>query len=265
VENHEKARRLEGARVVARGSLEPNVHRGRLQFRLDAKGLAAADPEREPDEAEKTLASVFRGYRRYRKTIRLPDAGGPLRVLCVHPRSGTAMQDFRRQISPGRLAHIHSAPASFSDPSDVRRAIRLSTDGAPPHLVALLRGGGDPGELDVLNDPSLLEAWRDLDAFTLCAIGHAKDGVLLDPLSDLSCETPTAAGTHLHNRLVETANAAAHGGTAETVARERAARLDAEASLRRQRLLVRLLVAAAAVLLLILVASGLPYDAQPPP
>ena len=58
------------------------------------------------------------------------------------------------------------------------------------------------------------------DAFTVCAVGHSTDGTVLDPLSDLSCPTPTAAGSSIRARLTsETAPAPPVGSAPRASAR----------------------------------------------
>lgn len=105
----------------------------------------------------------------------------------------------------------------------------------------------------MLNDVSLAEAWMGKDAFTISAVGHAADVTVLDALSDVSCETPTAAGAYLRQAVLDTAGVAREG--------RRLAWLVAEHErlgnrLARQRLYVRILAAAAAVFALLwLVAS----------
>jgi len=74
----EKARGLEHARVRVRGDLGTNLWRGRLTFRLDVREMESADARYGGGEgtleADRSLSSVLRGYRRFRVSFPTPRA-----------------------------------------------------------------------------------------------------------------------------------------------------------------------------------------------
>jgi hypothetical protein len=65
--------------------------------------------------------------------------------------------------------------------------------------LVITRGGGT--DLDLFNLPSLAEGLRQCKSFTLSALGHADDEMVFDLNADLSCPTPTAAGSQLQNHI----------------------------------------------------------------
>ena len=96
----EKARGLEHARVRVRGDLGTSLWRGRLAFRLDVSEMELAAARyvegEDTSEADRSLSSVLRGYRRFRvsfPTPRAEDGGaGVLSVCVIHPVSGAGSQ-----------------------------------------------------------------------------------------------------------------------------------------------------------------------------
>ncbi len=73
-------------------------------------------------------------------------------------------------------------------------------------LIALVRGGGDQQSFEVFNDIALANAFIDLEAITITAIGHTVNETLLDRLADRRFHLPHDYGASLHtivNKLVE--------------------------------------------------------------
>ena len=73
-------------------------------------------------------------------------------------------------------------------------------------LIALVRGGGDQQSFEAFNDIALANAFIDLEAITITAIGHTVNETLLDKLADRRFHLPHDYGAGLHlivNKLIE--------------------------------------------------------------
>ena len=252
----EKARGLEHARVRVRGDLGTNLWRGRLTFRLNVREMESADARYVGGEgtleADRSLSSVLRGYRRYRVSFPTPQAedgaAGVLSVCVIHPVSGRVLDDFLGQLGGdvGVRVEVHALGANMGSADELREAV-AGVEGFD--VVTLIRGGGARAEFEPLNDVGLLRAWMEKKAYTVSAVGHSGDSTLLDAVSDASCETPTAAGAYIRESVIAAGRAA--GTQLET---------DTEwlrAELRRQKRTVALLSAVAAVLLVLWVLGAL--------
>lgn len=203
----DSAHSLQGARVRLSGDVTTNVYRGRLSFRVEVRQIEAAaagqhGPEGEgtPEDAplEMRLARLMRGYRRYSRSFPAPPGSAPVIVGVVHPVSGSVIEDFLAHLRPATVGEdpaveVHPVPANVHDPAELAAVLR----DVPGDVVVALRGGGLPTDLEPFNDPRAVEAWMHKEAYTMCAVGHASDGVLLGAVSDVCCETPTAAGRWL--------------------------------------------------------------------
>ena len=205
----EKARRLEHTRVHVRGDLGTNLWRGRLAFRLDVHEVEPADARciegEGTSEADRSLSSVLRGYRRFRVSFPTPraedGAAGVLSVGVIHPVSGQVLDDFLGQLGDIRGVSVEVYPlgVNMGSADEVRKAV-AGAEGFD--VVALIRGGGAQAEFEPLNDVGLLRAWMEKNAYTVSAIGHSGDSTLLDAVSDASCETPTAAAAYIRESAI---------------------------------------------------------------
>jgi hypothetical protein len=252
----EKARGLEHAQVRVRGDLGTNLWRGRLAFRLDVREMQPADARyvqgEGESEADRSLSSVLRGYRRFRVSFPTPraedGAPGALSVCVIHPVSGRVLDDFLGQLrEAGAIpVEVHALGANMGSADELRGAV-TGIEGFD--VVALIRGGGARAEFEPLNDIRLLRAWMEKNAYTVSAIGHSGDSTLLDAVSDASCETPTAAGAYIRESAIAAGRAA---GTEPGIETERL-----WAELRRQKRNVALLGAVAAVLFVLLMLGAM--------
>ena len=252
----EKARGLEHARVRIRGDLGTNLWRGRLNFRLDVHEMEPADVRYVEDkgmsEADRSLSSVLRGYRRFRvsfPTRQAEDgAAGVLSVCVIHPVSGRVLDDFLGQLrETGEVpVEVYAIGANMGSADEVKEAV-AGAEGFD--VVALIRGGGAQAEFEPLNEVGLLRAWMEKNAYTVSAIGHSGDSTLLDAVSDASCETPTAAGAYIRESAIAASRATGTEAGMETEL--------LRAELRRQKRNVALLSAVVAALFVLWVLSAL--------
>ena len=198
----EEARGLQRAGVRVRGDLEPNVYKGKISFRLSVREMEPVD---EPADAaadravEKRLSGLLRAWKRGGRRFPQPPPGSRLRAAVIHPAAGVVLEDFTRQLGDAAdLVEVRPLPVATNSPDEIAGAVRA----AEGQIVVLIRGGGSPEDFEPFNDARVVEAWMEKDAFTVSAIGHAEDGTILDPISDLSCPTPTAAGSETRERLL---------------------------------------------------------------
>jgi hypothetical protein len=217
----EKARSLEHARVRVRGDLGTNLWRGQLNFRLDVREMEPADTRyvEGTSEADRSLSSVLRGYRRFRVSFPTPrtedGAAAVLSVYVIHPVSGRVLDDFLGQLRETRSVSIevHTLGANMGSTDEVREAV-AGAEGFD--VVALIRGGGAQAEFEPLNQVGLLRAWIEKNSYTVSGIGHSGDSTLLDAVSDASCETPTAAGAYIRESAIAAGRAAGAEAGIET-------------------------------------------------
>ncbi len=198
----DRARGLERLGVRARGDLEPNVYQGKISFRLVIREIEPAKPNEagEEREAERRLSALLRGWSRGGRRFPQPRFGSKIRATVIHPVTGVVLDDFTRQLGEaGDLADFRALAVATNSSEEIAQAVRA----AQGELVVLIRGGGSPQDFESFNDERVVEAWIAKDAFTVSALGHSSDVTLLDPLSDLSCPTPTAAGAEVGKRLLE--------------------------------------------------------------
>lgn len=141
-----------------------------------------------------------------REILRLPNTGTDvfpsalegLNITTIAALNSQVLDDFRNQIADvDDFLDIEALNANFLVAESLIDAIR----NASGEVVVLLRGGGADGDLEVFNQPAVLEAWRAKDAFKITAIGHTKNSTLLDRISHKVADTPTAAGKFLADRI----------------------------------------------------------------
>jgi exonuclease VII large subunit len=131
--------------------------------------------------------------------------------------AGVVLDDFACQLGEAEdLVEFRTLAVATNSSEEIAQAIRA----AEGELVVLIRGGGSPQDFEPFNDERVVEAWMAKDAFTVSALGHSGDVTLLDPLSDLSCPTPTAAGAEVRERLLEGIDRSAALGAAPDYSRQ---------------------------------------------
>lgn len=114
-------------------------------------------------------------------------------------RGGDGRKDFTtivRQKLPNVRWRVKPAPMSrTSDSPKIAAAIRAASGGAD--LVAIIRGGGPPGEMAVFNDSSVTDAIDQSPVPVITGIGHTADRTRSDAHAHTSSATPTAAAYKL--------------------------------------------------------------------
>ena len=130
------------------------------------------------------------------------------KIAVVTAATGAALRDFVRVFDRRSLfmdvlvvdSPVQGDRAAAGLRAALTRAIRYSMEVAPLDAIVLTRGGGSLEDLWAFNDEGL--AW-DIHACpvpVVSAVGHQVDYSITDFVSDLRCETPTAAAEYLSQR-----------------------------------------------------------------
>lgn len=76
-------------------------------------------------------------------------------------------------------------------------------DSAQGNVIALIRGGGDANDLIVFDQDEVLQKISELKAYRIAGVGHSPDNNLVNTVVDYSAITPTDAGNHLKEQLMQ--------------------------------------------------------------
>lgn len=122
------------------------------------------------------------------------------RIGIITSPKGRAISDFHSGFGKflPRTVSVEVEEVQLGKSSSILERIR-EADGKGYDVLVITRGGGT--DLDLFNLPSLAEGLRQCKSYTLSALGHTDDEMVFDLNADLSCHTPTAAGTELQNHI----------------------------------------------------------------
>lgn len=81
--------------------------------------------------------------------------------------------------------------------------ILSSIDKATGNIIAIIRGGGDPNALSIFDEERLLKKFAGLKIYRIAGIGHSADHNLINAVVDYAATTPTDAGQHLKEQLLQ--------------------------------------------------------------
>jgi predicted RecB family endonuclease len=191
----EQNKAFQNKEVRVCGYLKPKVWQGNLSFAVDVTRIEPKiEMSEELQEQEKTLSEFLRTYKRETKLF--PDKENYV-VSVIHSLSSQVKPDFERQL--GGLVNVSMEYLSVNILSieDIKKAVSSSRG----DILAIVRGGGSDGEFEIFNDFKLLEAWANKKAFKISALGHAGHRTYLDVFSDISADTPTAAGAFIKKNI----------------------------------------------------------------
>ena len=188
----------EGDKVLVYGPLTVYPKRGTFQILVKRIAPAGVGHLKLKFEAlKKKLASDGLFDLERKKSIPLY----PKKIALITAPGGAALHDFvnvykRRGfdfeiIIVPALVQGEKAPASLLQALDKAQALK-GVD-----VIVLARGGGSPEDLWCFNDEKLIRTMAEISLPIISAIGHEVDWTLSDYVSDLRCETPTAAAETL--------------------------------------------------------------------
>jgi len=122
------------------------------------------------------------------------------RIGIITSPNGKALNDFRSKFSDylKRDISIEVEEVQLGKSSSILERIQ-EADSKGYDVLVITRGGGI--DLDLFNLPSMIDALRQCNSFTLSALGHADDNMIFDLNADMACFTPTAAATELQMHI----------------------------------------------------------------
>ena len=114
-----------------------------------------------------------------------------INLTLIPPWSAQTTPDFLNSVKRAKSRlNITKVPVSVHDPSEIAKAI----GNAKCDVLVVIRGGGETRELAVFNDPEILEALLECQAFRVLGIGHSNDRTLANMFVDHVANTPGDAG-----------------------------------------------------------------------
>ena len=102
----------------------------------------------------------------------------------------------------GEIKHdikIEELKIRFNDLNELLATI----DMAKGNVIAIVRGGGDTNDLMIFDEDKVLQKIADLKSYRIAGIGHSADNNLVNAVVDYSATTPTDAGNHLKEQLMQ--------------------------------------------------------------
>ena len=182
-------------KVTATGTLKIHFWRGRQEVRLDVVNLRA-ESETDPELVKKEVSvmELVRSYRDYNRSFPVKTI---YNIALIYPSTSDVRNDFLRQLVEIKHLKITYYPVNIYSSEELKQAI----EAADEDLIVLVRGGGDIGEFEVFNDKDLVSVWSKKDAYRITALGHTGHRFLIDMFSNMSCDTPTAAGVFIKENI----------------------------------------------------------------
>ena len=129
----------------------------------------------------------------------------PKKIAVITSMKGAALQDFinvfKRRALGLDILIVPSLVQGEEAPRDLRvalhRSIEYSLKKEKIDVIVLTRGGGSLEDLWAFNDEGLALDIHNCPVPVVSAVGHQVDYTICDFVSDLRCETPTAAAEYL--------------------------------------------------------------------
>ncbi len=200
----------DGDQIVLFGPLSLYAKRGSIQ--LIAKQLTKYGVGNLKDQFEKLkkkLAAEGLFDLSRKKSIPLL----PEKIAVITAPGSAALQDFLNVMKRRTLWHniliIPAVVQGDSSPKSLISALNLVKKRNDIDICVLTRGGGSLEDLWSFNDEKLVRTIAEFPIPVISAVGHQVDFTLCDFVSDLRCETPTAAAeiisqeqTYIKERLI---------------------------------------------------------------
>lgn len=136
------------------------------------------------------------------KPNRFPRENSKITLSLIYSSASTAQvhQDFLGAL--GDLQHdikIEELTTRFNNIDELLATI----DTAKGNVIAIVRGGGDSNDLMIFDEDKVLEKIANLKSYRIAGIGHSADNNLVNAVVDYSATTPTDAGNHLKEQLMQ--------------------------------------------------------------
>lgn len=113
---------------------------------------------------------------------------------------GAALQDFlyvlKKNKFLGKIFVFNCTVQGKDCPTSVANAVK-ELDNMNVDVIIIMRGGGSLEDLFGFSSPIILETIKNIKSYTVSAIGHEIDNMLIDYVSDYRAPTPSLAGEWL--------------------------------------------------------------------
>lgn len=188
----------EGDKVLIYGPLTVYPKRGTFQILVKKIAPAGAGFLKMKFEAlKKKLASE--GFFDLERKKKIPLY--PKKIALITAPGGAALHDFinvyKRRGFTFQIIIIPALVQGDKAPASLMEALDKAQQLPEIDVIVLTRGGGSPEDLWSFNDEKLIRKIAQMSAPVISAVGHEVDWTLSDYVSDLRCETPTAAAETL--------------------------------------------------------------------
>ena len=187
----------EGDKVLIYGPLTVYPKRGTFQILVKRVAPVGAGLLKMKFEALKKKLSSEGLFDLDRKR---PIPRYPKKIALITAPGGAALHDFvnvyRRRGFDFQVTIIPALVQGDRAPSSLIAALKRAQD-INADVIVLTRGGGSPEDLWCFNDEALIRQIALSTPPVISAVGHEVDWTLSDFVSDLRCETPTAAAETL--------------------------------------------------------------------
>lgn len=191
-----------GQFVKATGTVKADLgsnNKNKLGFKIQVSDLETAAS---PEQSEKIRES----QERVQTILRLKTGARPfplkenLTITVITAKNAKTEDDLLGALNPIRdYIQINTKYVSIVDKFELAKEITASkTD-----ILAVIRGGGDPNEFKVFNEPEVLEALVKFQGYRMIGIGHTKDNALADIIADYSAPTPTNLGGEIKEKYID--------------------------------------------------------------
>lgn len=136
------------------------------------------------------------------KPNRFPRENCKITLSLIYSSSSAAQvhQDFLGAL--GDLQHeikIEELTTRFNNLDELLATIDI----AKGNVIAIVRGGGDSNDLVIFDEDKVLQKIADLKSYRIAGVGHSADNNLVNAVLDYSAITPTDAGNHLKEQLMQ--------------------------------------------------------------
>lgn len=195
----------EGQQILVYGEISLYEPRGSYQLIV---AIVLADGQGKLQFAFEQLKQKLAAEGLFDSSRKKPIPVLPKTIGVITSPTGAAIRDFisvlRRRgwyghliILPSKVQGNDAAPELIAQ---IARAVKMDVF----DLLVICRGGGSLEDLWPFNEEALVRAIAQCPIPTISGVGHEIDFTLVDFVSDLRAETPTAAAEHISSHFLKT-------------------------------------------------------------
>jgi len=198
-----KVQLVQGDIYTFKGFIDKKVNNNgiQLQVRVDAiiqKEVNLIDPA-ERKKLDLLQQKANSGYKDFRKLVtENVYSSRPTKIVNIYGNNGIVDQDFEKGLSiDAQYFDTRVLRCNLNSVTDIIETIRLAADMKDRQAIAIIRGGGSVGDLEIFNNPEIGAEVLNLEQCFLTALGHDVHDTLLDRLADKKFSLPHHYGTEL--------------------------------------------------------------------